>query len=100
MDLDIRVAQALMAARLMERALHDEGPWSVSWNGQNSPAERLVTRDGIVFAATFVGPLTGGTAVLRCGADPVRVCPVECEPVPDGAWFTLEWALSAAAVAA
>lgn len=51
--LDLAVAQAVHAARLLERALHDPGEWSMEYAGQVFPAQRIVHRDHIHFRGTL-----------------------------------------------
>ena len=45
--LDLSVAQAIHAVRLLERALHDDGEWSMDYAGQSLRVTRLIHRDHI-----------------------------------------------------
>jgi hypothetical protein len=53
--IELAVSRALMAAALVERALHDSGPWTFAWGDERFevPAQRTITRDGVVFSAVF-----------------------------------------------
>lgn len=51
MTFDLAVARAVMAARQVERALHDSGPWSVRVCGQSFPAVRWIGPDRVIFRA-------------------------------------------------
>lgn len=52
-DLELAASQALYAARLLEAAVHDDGPWAMRWGTIEVPATRRITEDGVVFEATF-----------------------------------------------
>lgn len=89
-------AQAVYAARLFERALHDEGPWTMTWGPHEVQAERIVTEEGVEFRATFpevcylVPPEPN--VVLRCRGEVAGVRPIEH---PGDAAFAITWALVA-----
>ena len=51
--LEFRAAQALFAARSLERAIFSEGPWTMRWGGVTVPAVREVTGTGVTFSADF-----------------------------------------------
>lgn len=51
MSLDLAVARAVMAARQIERAAHDRGPWSIRVEGIEVPAVRWVGEDRVIFRA-------------------------------------------------
>lgn len=51
MALDMAVARAVMAARQIERAVHDPGPWSINLGGISYPAVRWVGEDRVIFRA-------------------------------------------------
>lgn len=53
MRLDARVAQAVFNARLLEDALHDNGPWTMQWGPHEVPAHRVVRDRGVIFTASF-----------------------------------------------
>ena len=46
-------AHGLRTARLLECAVHDEGPWEMAYNGITVPADRMVHGSGVLFSATF-----------------------------------------------
>lgn len=53
-SLDKRVAQAVLDASLLERALHDtSAQWGMRWRGYVAPAERVVSVEGVTFYASF-----------------------------------------------
>lgn len=49
--LDLAVARAVMAARQMERALHDDGPWTMVLGGVAYPAVKWTGEDRVIFRA-------------------------------------------------
>lgn len=49
MSLDLAVARAVMAARQIERATHDRGPWTIRVEGIEVPAVRWVGEDRVIF---------------------------------------------------
>ena len=49
--LDTAVAQAVARVRLLERALHDPGPWALEYAGQRFEAERTVCPTHVHLAA-------------------------------------------------
>lgn len=51
--LELAAAQALYAARALERALHEETGWEIRWGDVRVPATRTVTDTAISFEATF-----------------------------------------------
>lgn len=93
--LDFAVAQAAFQARQMERALHDSGPWSISYGPFEVPACRLIGETQIKFLAHFpehcylVAPDT--LALLKCRGEIVGT--QEIDFPGDGA-FELEWVLA------
>lgn len=52
-NLEERVGQLVYDVRLMERALHDRGSWSMRWRGFEAPAERVVSDGSVTFYASF-----------------------------------------------
>lgn len=58
--LDLTVARALMRWRLMERAVHDRGSWSMRYAGITVPATRFIREDRVTLVAHFPAmcPLT------------------------------------------
>lgn len=74
MSIDLAVSRAVAAARALEMAVHDEGPWSLELAGMIVPVRREI--DEMLMEATFVGTFprtTGGPATLRCRGEFVRV---------------------------
>lgn len=79
-ELDQQVAQMVLSARLLERALHDTGArWEMRWRGHVAPAERAVTENGITFYASFPTLDDDGDANiwLLCNGEEVRSRPLD-----------------------
>jgi hypothetical protein len=93
--LDFAVAQAAFRARQMERALHDNGPWTISWGPFDVPACRLVGEDRIVFLAHFPAhcylAAPEAPATLLCRGEIVGTQAIE---FPGDAEFEMEWTLA------
>lgn len=57
MALDTLISQVCYRARLLERGLHDEGPWSFRFESGDKamevPATRIFLDDGVRFEAEF-----------------------------------------------
>jgi hypothetical protein len=73
MSIDLAVSRAIAAARALEMAVHDEGPWSLELAGMIIPVRREI--DEMLMEATFTGVFphtTGGPAVLLCRGQHVR----------------------------
>lgn len=74
MSIDLAVSRAVAAARALEMAVHDEGPWSLELAGMIVPVRREI--DEMLLEATFTGTFpytTGGPATLRCRGEYVRM---------------------------
>lgn len=98
-NLDLTVARAVFTTKLLERALHDEGPWTLSWGPFEVPIERTVTSDSVTFHAEFPEhcylepPLP--VAVLWCDGEAVAAKTID---FPGDGGFTVEWTLRARVV--
>lgn len=94
--LDLKVAAALMRLRLIERALHDRGEWSMEYAGARVPVSRFHREHCISFVAHFDAMCPIGDAPrsldLYSGEDLVRVIPLEDSLPEDGC--TVWWDLS------
>lgn len=93
--LDFAVAQATFRARQIERALHDRGPWEMSWGPFTVPACRLIGESEIRFLAHFPAhcylvPPTE-PARLLCGGEEVGVKDIG---FPGDGEFEVEWRLA------
>jgi hypothetical protein len=79
---DLQVAQAISRARLLERMLHDKGPWSAIVFGHETeyrvPADRTVLADeGRVILVAYVSKPAQLRAIeIYCGGDLVTARPV------------------------
>lgn len=93
--LDFAVAQAAFRARQMERALHDNGPWTIQWGPFEVPASRLIGQDRIVFLAHFPAhcylSAPEAPATLLCRGEPVGTQEID---FPGDGEFELEWVLA------
>lgn len=100
-ELDLIASRLVLAARLLERALHDDGPWSMAYGPLVAPARREVDEGGVRLVADFAPHCwlarPDPVVELRCRGVVVNARPVE-DP-GDGA-FSVSWALSAALVPA
>jgi hypothetical protein len=79
MVLDEFVARSLHRWHLLERALHDSGPWSLSCQGKDFPATRTVLLDRVEFHAFLVALAAGEDLVeLSCAGQlvDVRACTI------------------------
>jgi hypothetical protein len=91
MTLDTAVACLVATAHRLELALHDPGPWTVSWDGLSVPARRQVLADRVVFTALFPGrPCGTQSAVLSLRGQMLGARPV-C--APDSGVWEFSWTL-------
>jgi hypothetical protein len=93
--LDEAVAQAVFTARLLERALHDSGPWALEYGGQRLPAHKVFCGDHIHFRALLPQQCwlaaPDGVMSLLAGGETVSVRPFT--HVGDGG-FVLDWTIA------
>lgn len=98
MALDLAVSRAITMVHILERALHDPGPWSLRINGSFAPAERRVEQDRVVFSAEFpcVERVDGATMALSlfCDHDLVAIRNVHIGPDANENPFMAEWVLA------
>lgn len=99
--LDTLAAQAVFAARALERAVHDAGPWEITWGPHTVPAVREATEESVTFTATFpehcyLAPIES-PATLLCRGEPVLFREIE---FPGDQGFTISWVLSGASMQA
>ncbi len=52
-DLELRVAQAVQAVTILERALHDPGQWYARWGDQVVTVDRSTWSAGVKLTAVF-----------------------------------------------
>jgi hypothetical protein len=62
--LDTHVAKTVFKVALLERALHDSGPWYLEWCGRKVQAERSFGQTSISFEADFSGTFTEPESLL------------------------------------
>jgi hypothetical protein len=92
--LDSTVAQVVFAARLLEKAVHHAGPWAISWGTLSVPAKRVLTDEGVIFAAEFpevcyLEPVTSPMALV-CDGEVVAVREAQH---PGDTGFSVDWAV-------
>jgi hypothetical protein len=96
---DLSVARALFAARLLEDALHHPGPWTIRWADIEVEAERTVTPEGVVFAAVFPAVCyieqPTGSMELRCEGQVRGLRSADQINHPGDTAFLVTWALLA-----
>ncbi len=93
--IELAAARAVHRARLLERAVHDRGPWEIEIGGIREDAFHVVCPNRVVLISTFPGvcwlePPT--TIDLYCSGELVDSKPFET-PI-DGA-FRVNWELVA-----
>ena len=98
-NLDVTVAQAVFTTKVLERALHDNGPWTLAWGPFEVPVERQIEGHGVTFLAEFpehcyLEP-PYPVAILRCNNESVAAKTIE---FPGDGAFTVEWTLRARVV--
>lgn len=93
--LDIRVAQAMMRLRLVERALHSHGSWTMRYAGVEVPASRFIRADRVSFVAHFPPMCTLAEPVLSidllCDGEMLRCISLDDALAEDGSrvWWDL-----------
>jgi hypothetical protein len=89
-------SQAVYAAALFERALHDEGPWTMTWGPHEVEAVRVVEGDGVRFEAVFPEACylqpPDPNVVLRCRGEMQAMRAIAH---PGDAAFAVTWDLAA-----
>ncbi len=53
MALDFMAAKAVARAKMLERAVHDPGPWQIEVQGMRMPATKVRTPSRVLFLAYF-----------------------------------------------
>lgn len=91
-NLDVLAARAVFTAKLLERALHDDGPWTIQIGEHEHPASREFTDTGVLFSVVFDLPASDEPviATLRCAGVTQDVKSVSLV----GGNFALSWAVS------
>lgn len=94
--LDTLVARAVHAARLLERAVHDPGPWAMEYAGQVFPADRVIHADHVHIVATmpaqcWLGDPESPLSLLIDG----EVVAVRRIPHPGDSAADLDWTIGA-----
>lgn len=96
-EIELHAAQALFAARMLEAAVHDKGPWTFRWGGIEVPAERTVSADGVTFVGRFPEvcwlrrPTDG--LLLLCDGKVMGMRRVDEDEHPGDTGFCVTWAV-------
>ena len=90
MEMELRAARMATWARVVERALHDRGPWTLRTLSGVTPAHRLIDREAqeIVFVGV-TPPCPDGVVELWAGGDAVTLTRTD-----SGAERKITWRLS------
>lgn len=98
-EIELDAAQALWAARMLEVAVHDGGPWTFEWGGIEIPASKQITAEGVVFVGVFPDvcyierPKDG--MLLKCKGTIVGMRRVKEDEHPGDTGFVMTWAVLA-----
>jgi len=99
--LDSLASQAVFTAHRFERAVHDRGPWSMTWAGHSAAARRVKGTSSVTFSAQFPSaPVPGAptdVVALTCAGQTVGVRPVTS---PISGPFVIRWAIEGSLVGA
>jgi hypothetical protein len=93
-SLDTVVSEVVYLAKTLEKAVHDQGPWTMTYAGRTVPAKRLEIESGVLFVATFtehchlVPP--DPRITLDCNGEPVSVRAIV---FPGDGAFEVQWSL-------
>jgi hypothetical protein len=93
--IDLTAARAVHKARVLERGIHDRGPWQIEVGGVFEDAFHVICRSRVVLIATFPDScwLTTPDAVnLYCQGEMVDSKPLE---IPAEGSFRVQWNLVA-----
>lgn len=82
--LDSLTAQIVMRARQIERALHDQGPWTIRCGGRIHDARKVVGEDHVTFYSVM--DLAHPVLELYSGEDPVAYKLVEPVGLTQVSW--------------
>lgn len=91
--MDLQAAQAVVRARLLERATHDPGPWTVRMGAITVDAVRVRTPASVRFLLYFRDLPDDTVAWLCCRGEEVSSWDLTGK-LPESGAFTLQWKLS------
>lgn len=95
-SLDTVVSEVVYLAKTLEKAVHDPGPWTMTFGGRTEPAKRFEVDGGVVFISVFaehchlVPPEP--RIVLECDMHPVAVKAII---FPGDGSFEVRWTVRA-----
>ena len=93
--IDLTAARLVHQARVLERAVHDRGPWEIEIGGIREDAYHIICPSRVILIATFPGVCwveSPDTVNLYCRGE--MVDSKRIDPPTDGV-FRLEWNLVA-----
>lgn len=91
--LDIVASRAVYAARLFERAVHDDGPWYIEYSGVRFPAHKSFTQSKVLLTIG-APPLPfeeGAVVSLYCRDELLSV--QQAQDIGFVGFVQIEWAL-------
>ena len=95
-QLELLASRAVYASHAFERAIHDHGPWTMTWGPHTVPAVRTIHEGGVSFAATFPEVCyierPSKNVTLNCRGE---VAAIRDIAFPGDAAFAISWALTA-----
>jgi len=86
MTLDHLVSSAVYQAHLLERAVHDAGPWTITVGSQALVADRVLLPTGVQFTVRME-PTEADEAVLSCNGEVLAIRSIEPADHPS----VLQW---------
>ena len=95
-EIELDASQALFAARMLEAAVHDPGPWTFQWGSIEIPAERTITPEGVTFTGTFPDVCylrrPEGGLLIRCAGAVMGIRRVD-DQHPGDTSFVVTWSV-------
>lgn len=89
MALDFMAARAVARAKLLERAVHDPGPWEIRVGDETSQAVKVRTASRLIFLAHFSSlDKLEDVAWLSCRGELLNSLDIQA---PAGGPFSIEW---------
>ena len=93
--LDTMISEAVYLAKTLEKAVHDQGNWTMTWGQRTVPAWRTQTETGVLFTAEFTEHCFLRTPDARLTLDcDGEVVSVQAIVFPGDGAFEVHWALA------
>jgi hypothetical protein len=87
MKLELLVSRMVVWTRMIERVLHDPGPWSFRTAGGSTPAHRILDRDrGEIIFMGIARPSSDGIVELWAGEEFVSMTAVDLTREEELTW--------------